>query len=79
MSFIKIKNIFFQRTTTLEDIYRHYTNNPFNQVSNITLTRSDARSSNIRRQDAQVHENHNGDDYEEGEVTGYAMSQPAQV
>lgn len=72
-----IYNVFdFIRTTTLDDIYRHY--NPLQSHSSSKPTTNNNlgnhRAISNRRQDKPVHE-----DYEEGDITGYAMPHQSDV
>lgn len=57
------------KTTTLEDIYRHYSVKP-SEVNTLSNSSSGSRRAFDTRHDDE------DDDYEEGEITGYAMQQP---
>lgn len=74
-----LENAFNSRTTTLEDIYRHYTVDASENSSNKT---GDGIRKNLdidRRQDYQVG-NEYRDDYDEGDITGYmTMQQPTNL
>lgn len=61
------------KTTTLEDIYRHYSVKP-NEINNLINATSPAGS---RRNFDTRHDDGDDDDYEEGEITGYAVQQPS--
>lgn len=67
--------VFFYRTTTLDDIYNHYISPKANG--------SHQENSQRKQDESGVGGGGGGlmgsDEYEEGDVTGYAIQQPAYV
>ncbi|CAD7077932.1 unnamed protein product [Hermetia illucens] len=69
------------KTTTLDDIYRQFSSNSLAVPSNNTLaTRSPkGKDPNLNRRNSYGVDELTEDDYEEGDITGYAVQQPMPI